>query len=81
MKKKKWMSTLLALVMTAGVVSGFTGCVDNGEEEKQEPYVAKQLANEADYEKVFYVSEEVGDDSALGTWAEISCTFYIEICS
>lgn len=65
---KRTVSSLLALLMTIGTFGGFVGCVDKDETEKQEPYVAKQLANESDYEKVFYVSGEAGDDSASGTW-------------
>ncbi|MBR4942472.1 MAG: right-handed parallel beta-helix repeat-containing protein [Clostridia bacterium] len=66
---KKILAQVLSVVMLFGGLNAFSGCfIKEKEEEKQEPYVAKQLSNESDYEKVIYVSEEAGDDNAEGTW-------------
>ncbi len=67
---KKLCSLLLSAITVFGVFGCFSGCKEenNGDTPPQKaPYVAKQLSNEADFEKVFYVAE-VGKDDNAGTW-------------
>jgi len=69
MKAKRIFSVLAAAFLFGTMIPSLVSC---GKEEsskpKQEPYAAKQLSNESDYEKVFYVSGEAGDDTAAGTY-------------
>lgn len=63
---KKLISVMMAIFLTAGGLFGGSGCKKE-EDGLPEPYVAKKLENEEDYEKVLYVAE-VGDDGNAGTW-------------
>ena len=63
MKLKRILAIFISLIAFTTIAFSLTGCND-----KKEPYKAKKLQNESEYERVFYVSNEAGDDNAAGTW-------------